>query len=144
MFNFISDHCASCILTPFIRHHISLIFPFAVYPILLLYKNIPMHFYLALLPLHPTALCSRHYFWAICSLHRTPLPNSAASLPGNLKNIFCSLSGLSAGAEKFIFYQPQVSKCYSENPAFKQVLCLISAVSHLSVETVCPPLALHL
>lgn len=27
MFNFISDHCSSCILTSFIRHHISLIPP---------------------------------------------------------------------------------------------------------------------
>lgn len=144
MFNFISDHCPSCILHPFIRHHLSLIPPFAVYSVLLLYKNITMHFYLALLPLHPSPLCSRHYFGAICSLHRILLPNSAASLPGNLENIFCSLSSLSAGAEKFIFYQPQGSKCYSENPAFNHVLCLISAVSHLSAETVCPPLALHL
>lgn len=48
-----------------------------------------------------------------------------------LKNIFCSLSSLSAGVEKFVFYQPQESKCYSENPAFNQALCVIISVSHL-------------
>lgn len=71
-----------------------------------------------LYPPIPTVLKTR--LLAISSLDRALLLNRAASLPGNLENIFCSLSSLSAGAEKFIFYQPQGSECYSENPAFNQ------------------------